>query len=183
MEAGWYERPAGDPFAKPWRLHKEGALPHPSCPCIITDLNGDGRNDIIWGKAHDFGLYWSEQEKPKPDGTTVWTQHLIDDSWSQPHCLAWVDLTGDGQPELITGKRVRAHCGRDPGGMDPAVMFYYTWDQQTAKFTRHTIGAPGEGIGTGMQIRVGDLNADGSPDIVVSGKTGTWVLLNQGFGS
>jgi hypothetical protein len=179
-EAGWYERPTGDAFAKPWKLHSEAALPHPSCPCIITDLNGDGRNDIIWGKAHDFGLYWSEQEPPKPDGTTNWKRHLIDDTWSQPHCLAWTDLTGDGQPELITGKRVRAHCGNDPGGKDPAVLFYYTWDREAGKFTRHTIGAPGEGIGTGMQIAVGDLNADGHADIAVSGKSGTYVLINKG---
>jgi len=31
-----------------------------------------------------------------------------------------------------------------------------------------------------MQIRVADLNADGRPDVAVSGKTGTWVLLNEG---
>lgn len=30
----------------------------------------------------------------------------------------------------------------------------------------------------GMQICVADLNADGRPDIVVAGKTGTWLLLN-----
>ena len=31
-EIGWYERPAGDPFARPWKLHPETELPHPSCP-------------------------------------------------------------------------------------------------------------------------------------------------------
>ncbi|MBC8869494.1 MAG: VCBS repeat-containing protein [Planctomycetes bacterium] len=179
-EAGWYERPESDPLAKPWKLHKEGALPHPSCPCIITDLNGDDRNDIIWGKAHDFGLYWWEQGEPKDDGTTTWTEHLIDDSWSQPHCLVWADLTGDGKPELITGKRVRAHCGNDPGGKDPAVLFYYTWNREAGEFCQHAIGAPGDGIGSGMQIRVGDLNADGRPDVAVGGKTGTWVMINEG---
>jgi hypothetical protein len=33
-----------------------------------------------------------------------------------------------------------------------------------------------------MQIRVGDLNGDGRPDIVVAGKTGTWLLINEGTG-
>lgn len=180
VETGWYERPEGDPLAKPWKFHAETALPHPSCPFLVVDLNEDGRADILWGRAHDFGLFWWEQGAPKPDGTTTWSEHLIDKSWSQAHCLVWADLDGDGRCELITGKRVRGHAGNDPGGREPACLYYYTWDKKAAKFTRHTIGAPGEGIGTGMQICVADLNGDGRADIAVAGKTGTWVLLNQG---
>lgn len=179
-ESGWYERPEGDPLTKTWKFHPETALPHPSCPGVIVDLTGDGRGDLIWGKAHDYGVYWWEQGEPKADGTTTWTEHLIDDSWSQAHYLAWADLDGDGQCELITGKRVRGHAGRDPGGREPACLYYYTWDQSSKTFTRHTIAAPGENIGTGMQIRVVDLNGDGRLDIAVSGKTGTWVLTNEG---
>ena len=29
-EYGWYERPAGNPFATRWAFHGETALPHPS---------------------------------------------------------------------------------------------------------------------------------------------------------
>ncbi len=179
-ETGWYERPEGDPLAKPWKFHAETALPHPSCPCLIVDLTGDGRSDIIWGRAHDFGLYWWEQREPKPDRTTTWTEHLIDKSWSQAHSLVWADLDGDGRKELITGKRVRAHNGNDPGGKEPECMYYYTWNRAAGKFTRHTISPPGGGVGIGMQIRVADLSGDGRPDIAVAGKTGTWVLFNEG---
>lgn len=179
-EIGWYERPAADPLGKPWKFHPETALPHPSCPFLVVDVNGDGRNDIIWGKAHDFGLFWWEQGPPKPDGTTTWTEHLIDKSWSQAHCLVWADLDGDGQCELITGKRVRAHGDGDPGGLEPECLFYYTLDKKTQKFTRHVISDFGAGVGSGMQICVADLNGDGRPDIVVAGKTGTWLLVNEG---
>src|SRR5262249_53055545 len=55
---GWYERPAGAPFAQPWKLHPESALPHPSCPFAVLDVNGDGRLDIIFGRAHAYGLFW-----------------------------------------------------------------------------------------------------------------------------
>ncbi len=180
MESGWLERPEGNPFEKAWKLHAETALPHPSVPFLLVDLNGDGRNDIIWGKAHDYGLYWWEQGAPLADGTTTWKEHVIDKSWSQAHYLVWADLNGDGQGELIAGKRVRGHAGRDPGGKDPECLFYYTWDKAAGKFTRHTIGGFGEGIGTGMQINVVDLNGDGRLDIAVAGKTGTWVLINEG---
>ena len=179
VETGWYERPAGNVFAKPWEFHPETALPHPSCPFLAVDLTGDQRTDIIWGFAHDFGLHWWEQGEPAADGATTWTKHLIDDSWSQAHCLVWADLDGDGNKELITGKRVRGHAGRDPGGEDPECLFYYTWDQSARQFTRHPISPFGGGVGAGMQICVADLNGDGRADIAVSGKTGTWVLINQ----
>ena len=179
---GWYERPEGDPLTRPWKLHRETALRSASSPLVVADVNGDGRNDLIWGKGHDYGVYWWEQGPPKPDGTTTWKEHLIDKSWSQAHCLAWADLDGDGGGELITGKRVRGHGGRDPGADEGACLFYYKWDGAAGKFVRHTISPPGAGPGTGMQICVADLSGDGRPDIAVSGKTGTWLLVNEGPG-
>jgi hypothetical protein len=178
---GWFERPAGNVFTAPWKFHPETALSTLApTPFVVTRLTDSGRNDIVWGKAHDYGLYWWEQGVPRPDGTTTWTEHLIDKSWSQTHVMAWADLDGDGQPELITGKRVRAHVDKDPGSADPECLYYYQWDKAARKFTRHTIAAPGQGVGTGMQICVADLNADGRPDIAVAGKTGTWILFNAG---
>jgi len=174
---GWYERPATDALATEWKSHPDWNL-HASCPMLVVDLDGDGRNDIIWGDAHNYGLYWMRQLAPQADGKTKWQRHLIDRSWSQPHCLHWADLDGDGQPELIAGKRVRAHAGGDPGGTDPPCLYYYTWEREAAKFTRHTID---EGsVGGGLQIRTADLNGDDRLDIVVAGKSGTYILFNQG---
>lgn len=177
---GWYEHPGGDPFAQPWKLHPETALPTASSPFLVVDVNGDGRNDLIWGRGHDYGLYWWEQGRPQANGTTTWTEHLIDKSWSQAHSLAWADLDGDGRGEVITGKRVRGHGGRDPGAAEPAGLYYYQWDAAGGTFIRHTIAAGGDGVGTGMQIGVADLNGDSRPDIAVAGKTGTWLLINEG---
>jgi hypothetical protein len=180
-EVGWYERPAGDPFAKPWKFHGETALPHPSCPFVVKDLNKDGRLDIIFGRGHDVGLYWWEQQAPKPDGTTVWKQHVIDESWTQAHAIALADLDGDGQEELIAGKCIWAHNGDDPGAADPPAIYYYTWNGSTSKFTRHTIAAPGENIALGRQFSVVDLNGDGRLDLTAPSKLGLWVFINQGY--
>jgi hypothetical protein len=95
--------------------------------------------------------------------------------------MAWADLDGDGKGELITGKRVRGHGDLDPGAKEPECLYYYKWDGTAQKFVRHTISPPGGGPGTGMQICVADLNGDGRPDIAVSGKTGTWLLINEGM--
>ncbi len=178
---GWYEHPAGDPFAQPWRLHPETALRIASSPFLVVDVNRDGRNDLIWGRGHDYGVYWWEQGQPTAEGTTTWEEHLIDKSWSQAHSLAWTDLDGDGHGELITGKRLRGHGDLDPGAAEPACLYYYRWDTDSGTFVRHTISPPGAGVGTGMQICVADLNSDERPDIAVAGKTGTWLLINEGM--
>ncbi len=175
FQNGWYERPAGDPLAQTWTLHSDWNWKHASCPMIVTDLNGDGMNDVIWGSGHNYGVFWMEQ-LPSKESKTQWKKHVIDDSWSQAHALAWVDLDGDGNQDLITGKRVRAHSGGDPGADEPAVMYYYTWDKKTKVFTRRIIA---EGVGTGLFIRTADLDKNGKLDIVVSGKSGTYLLLNQ----
>lgn len=179
---GWYERPANDPLGRPWTFHPETALPTASSPWVVADVNRDGRNDMVWGRGHDYGVYWWEQGEPKPDGTTTWTEHLIDKSWSQAHSMAWADLDGDGHGELITGKRVRGHGGRDPGADELPGLFYYTWNSEAEQFKRYPVAAPGAGVGTGMQIRAEDLTGDGRLDIVVAGKSGTYLLINEGRG-
>lgn len=180
-EIGWYERPDGDPFARPWKLHPETALPHPSCPFVVKDLNKDGRLDIIFGKGHDVGLYWWEQLPSRADGTTVWKQHVIDESWSQAHALALADLDGDGEEELIAGKCIWAHSGDDPGAGDPPVIYYYRWQRAASRFTRHTIAGVGDNIALGRQYSLVDLNKDKRVDLVAPSELGLWIFLNQGY--
>lgn len=178
FEAGWYQRPKGDPFASEWKYHEQWFM-HASVPMLVRDMNGDGRNDVLAGMGHAFGLYWHEQLAPSPNGKLNFKQHTIDDSFSQPHALEFADLDGDGADELITGKRVYAHNGRDPGGKQQPCIYYYGWDAKTLTFTRHSIE---EGhVGIGLQIRTADLNGDGRLDIAVAGKSGTHILFNNGY--
>ena len=182
FQAGWYEQPAAGPFSGSWKYHHDFDLPHASCPILILDLNKDGRNDIVWGDGHSYGLYWQEQLEPQSDGATTWRQHLIDKKFSQGHALAWEDVNNDGQPELITGKRYYGHSGRDAGAHDDITVQYYDWNQNTETWRKHLIStAPaGEGPGIGLQIRVHDLDGNGWKDIIVPGKSGTHIIWNKG---
>lgn len=176
FDDGWYEQPAENLWEGNWRLHRDWTIGKASCPMQLVDLTGNGRNDIIWGMGHDYGLYWMEQGEPIGDSTT-WTQHSIDQSWSQVHAMTWADLDGDGQGELLTGKRVWAHSGHDPGSDDPSAIYRYVWHRDRRTFERQVI-AEGN-VGTGLFIRVADLNADGRSDVVVAGKTGTYILWQE----
>lgn len=173
---GWYEQPASDPWGQPWKFHADWDM-HVSLPVLVVDLDQDGRNDLIVGQGHNFGLHWWHNQGPGEDGKLRWEEHLIDRSFSQPHSLAWIDVDNDGEPELVTGKRYFAHNGNDPGGRDVPCLYYYDWDAEARRFTRHTLD---EGrVGTGLQIAHADLNQDGKTDLAVAGKSGTYVLLSK----
>lgn len=173
---GWYEQPSSDPWSKPWTFHADWEL-HASVPMIVVDLDKDGDGDLIHGKGHDYGLLWWENQGRDEAGRIKWDEHTIDKTFSQPHTLAWSDVTGDGQPDLITGKRYFGHNGRDPGGMEMPCLYYYQWDMKNKSFVRHTIE---EGhVGCGLQIVTTDLNQDDKVDIAVAGKSGTYLLLAE----
>jgi hypothetical protein len=129
--------------------------------------------DLIYGHGHDFGLYWLEQKVA--NGRRTWQRRLIDDSFSEAHALKLADIDGDGEPELITGKRYRGDP--DPGLYDPLCIFYYKIDRRTGTFTRFPVSYNGTAeIGT--QVIVTDIDGDGDQDILVAGKTGVHWLEN-----
>jgi hypothetical protein len=142
-------------------------------------VDGDGTRDLIAGQGHDYGLDWYRQRTEK-GGKRTWTRHRIDSTGSQFHTMAWVDLDGDGKPELLTGKRYRAHNDNDPGAHDPAGLYYYGWNGKSFVKTTISYGPLGQGKGTGIYFDTTDLRGTGRPDIVVAGKDGLWVFFNEG---
>jgi hypothetical protein len=175
---GWYERPKTGATTQPWIRHADWKFPHASTPMLVLDLTGDGRADIIWGHGHNYGLYWEERRDDNRDGSTNWRHFTIDDKVSQNHCLVWEDIDNDGAPELITGRRVKAHSGNDPGDSEPGCVVAYKWNKATRTFAKLILAQNGPGIG--LQIRVADLDGNGWKDIVVAGKSGTHILWNEG---
>lgn len=190
---GWYEAPA-DPASGRWIRHADYEISYrASLPILVTDVNGDGRNDLIVGNGHGYGLYWYEQQVD-PQGRRTFAEHPIEEHFAQFHTMALADVNGDGRPDLLTGKRLLGHDGRDGGEWDPLFLFWY--DIQGGRFDRHIISfnnlqyhpgmenandPPQFAASTGMRITVGDLNGDGLPDIVVAGRGGLYVFFNRGM--
>ena len=145
---------------------------------MAYDVNGDGLVDLIAGNAHGYGLAWFEH-RIEPDGRRRFIKHMIDDSVAQYHDMVLVDIDCDGELELLTGKRYRAHCGNDPGDNDPVGVYYFKING--GAFEKHVIdyGPAGEASGVGIYFWVGDINGDGVPDIVAPGQRGSASCLKR----
>lgn len=168
---GWYRQQT----PTEWEWNPDFELGDTGFGIHVWDVNADGKNDLVFGRGHSYGLFWMEQTGEA--GARGWKQHLIDGSMSQLHNVALVDLTGDGQPEILTGKRYRGHNGDDPGGYEPLGIFYYTLDRSKGEFSRHPI-AYNSSAGVGTQFVVRDMDGDGDVDIVTAGKSGQYWFEN-----
>ena len=198
---GWYEQP---PKATdtPWTFHADYLVHRvgqpdqyipASHPMLVFDANEDGLNDIIVGASHEYGLAWLQQ-KLGADGKRSFQTHWIETDFGQFHTMAMGDLNGDGKPDLVSGKRLFAHHGRDTSCYEPLFAFWY--DVQGGKFQRHVLSfnhlpwiagqqthnpAPNGAIAMGMKVVIVDLDKDGDNDVVSPGKSGLYVFYNEGF--
>ncbi len=172
---GWFEAPA-DPRSGQWVFHAEFDLGATGF-IYALDVNGDRLPDLVTSLGHDYGIFWYEQKKDAA-GNRTWIKHVIDNAWSQPHALTVADLNGDGQPELISGKRYYAH-EHDPGANEPLGVYWYEKIQtpRGLQWRRHIIDYSSR-AGGGMQIPVVDIDGDGDMDVVVAGKSGLFLFEN-----
>ncbi|MCX6591665.1 MAG: VCBS repeat-containing protein [Acidobacteria bacterium] len=177
---GWFEAPA-NPRSGEWKWHGDWEDTKQGLGSLgfmhVLDVDGDGKNDIVTSKAHDYGIFWL-----KNLGDGKWQESMIDDSWSQAHSTTLVDLNGDGKKDLLTGKRFMAHNGKDPGEREPLGIYWYEYkrtpDGARIEWVKHTVDYSTR-TGGGMQIPAADIDGDGDVDFAVGGKSGVYLFINK----
>jgi hypothetical protein len=212
--SGWFESPARPTEDKwiwrpDWQFEsflppedtptegRRGTSTGAGLPILIADVNGDGRNDVIIGSDHGYGLAWYENKLD--GGKRTFVRHWMDTDFPSIHTMTLSDLDGDGKPELITGKQIFAHNGQDVGSYEPQFIFYYSFHAGGVR--RHVISytpvaqyfppyddplkskqpPPTYVLGLGMRVNAADMDGDGKNDIIVACKTGLYILYNKGL--
>ncbi len=178
LSNGWLEAPK-DRLRGKWIFHEEFDLGTASIPIIVYDVNKDGLADLIVGQAHNYGLHWWQQQKNK-NKERIWIKHTIDPKSSQYHNLQMADIDNDGELELITGKRYRAHRGNDPGANDPIGLYYFKISNGNFQKNIIDYGSPDKASGCGIYFAITDLNKNGWLDILAPGKEGLYLFENLG---
>ncbi|MCR9016694.1 FG-GAP repeat domain-containing protein [Aquiflexum gelatinilyticum] len=171
---GWWEAPQ-DPRTPNWKFHPAN-LGEPAAQMYAYDFNGDGFNDVLSSSAHELGIWWHKKGKDS-SGNPTWKTNLIDDTYTQTHGVAFVDINSNGLPDFVTGKRYFAHMGSDPGEFDTPFLYWYEFvPGAKPTWIPHKID---EDSGVGVHVLSEDINKDGLPDIIISNKKGVFVFVQK----
>jgi FG-GAP-like repeat len=172
---GWWEQPE-KVDDRPWKFHPAN-LGEPCADMFAFDMDGDGRPDVVSSSAHQYGIWW-HQQRPGSVGNPSFLRHdLFPHLFSESHALHFVDINGDGQRDLVTGKRWWAHGPKgDVDPNDPAVLYWFEAKREGDGLTRFIPHQIDSDSGIGTQFAVEDVNGDQLPDIIVANKKGVFLF-------
>lgn len=171
---GWFQLPANprDTTQWTWRsLRGAGWI----MSIRLVDMNGDGREDILFSdrKGEERGVWWLE----KPDSSDVatpWPVHAIGGRDHEVMFLDHGDIDDDGRADIAVATR------------DGGIVLLFQTNQNASAWRQEELPMP-LNTGTGKSVAIGDVDEDGVQDLVVScemakDKHGVFVLKRKASG-
>lgn len=140
----WWERPADGTLV--WSKHLIRSSLAGATRCVIADVDGDGKQDLVYARGGAKGIGWLA-------GPEWRTEQVVDNEWLDgPQAMTVADLDGDGKPDILAASRDNARTA---------------WWRNDGKggFSRESIDA----AQAGSDIRALDVDGDGDLDVMVAG--------------
>jgi hypothetical protein len=128
---------------------------------VAEDMDGDGDQDLLVSdrKGEGRGVFWLENPGPlRAARPGAWTEHTLGGSYCEVMFLDLCDLDGDQSRDVLVATRNERMLWFRP---DPALP--EAWQELTIP---NPFGVP-----HGKAVRVGDIDLDGTVDIVHSANT------------
>lgn len=139
----WWEQ--SEDATAPWTKHVLADNQPGATNIHSVHVDQDQHIDFVATRGHGSGVLWFKG----PEFNAI----EIDPDIAGPHCLATVDLDGDGDIDIAT-------CGRD----DTGTAVWYE-NSGTGSFTRRLVGV-NQGA---YDIRATDMDGDGDLDLLIAG--------------
>ena len=179
---GWWEQPSQIDGQSPWPFHPAN-LGEACADMFAFDVDNDGKTDVLSTSAHKFGIWWYKQRPMPKDSKEV---HPLFDKIelfgrlsSETHAAHFVDIDGDGNKDLVTGKRWWSHGRSEPGSNWDARIYWLKAEKENDGFVSFVPKLIDNDSGIGTQFEVTDINGDGLLDIISSNKKGVRVILQN----
>jgi len=153
-QIGWFESPANPRQLDDWQWHplyEAGWI----MSLIAHDMDGDGDLDILASdrKGSSRGCLWLENPGPAMTLTSPWPEHRIGSGDKEFMFLTLADLNQDGLLDVLAAVR------------SSELVYHQRIAENPIRWKSSTIQLP-ESAGTGKAVAVGDINQNGSEDIV-----------------